>query len=247
MEALFLGMLFLSLATFPLPSPVTKPKIVYVVAGQSLAAGSAHQRSACRNPYASSGFLQPDGLVHWQHCSDPQYQGGYRFLNPILENYEIAGAKARGSWVPFLGDKLATKDTPVGFINVAVGASSILDWQPGRPAHQKLMAALKHQPRAVLWEQGLTDAGMTTEEYAMFLRRLIRSCRDAGWQGDFFVALESSSTSIRQAQFQVIASGLAQQGPDIDKIEDREEDGVHLNWEGNRKAANGWSGVVQRK
>lgn len=143
---------------------------LFVIAGQSNAAGSSGELHMPTTPWMRSARLSGDQLA-WGNGADPQVLG------------------AAGSPWPVVGDRLGTRlHMPIGMINVAEGGTGIHEWQPGKLHYQRLLAALKAagpgRVRAVLWQQGENDLGMPEDAYYQALGTLIRSVRaevDVPW------------------------------------------------------------------
>ena len=161
---------------------------------------------------------------------------------------------------PLVGDDLAERlKVPIGFINVASGGSSILDWQPGKPAFKQMADVLRrtepHFVRAILWHQGETDKGMTANEYFAALKRMIEEIqKDSGFKGPWIVAQASYSDGtvgegVRSAQAMTWREGLALPGPDTDTLGATFRDAdfrVHFNESGTREAARLWSDSIMK-
>jgi hypothetical protein len=208
---------------------------VFLVAGQSNAAGSANTLFLADHN-VRTGSLTPDGQISWGPGDDPQMAG------------------TGGSVWPEVGRRLSAQlGVPVAFVNVAVGSTSIKDWNPDGPLARRLLAALDAlQPqavRAILWHQGESDGGTATEDYLRGLSALIGStaahtgARPVRWMvSTVSFDGERSHPQLRAAQQQVCSSGLADPGPDTDSIgpEGRDDTRVHFNQAGTRRAAELW-------
>ncbi|MGV3605911.1 MAG: sialate O-acetylesterase [Planctomycetaceae bacterium] len=138
---------------------------LFVVAGQSYACG--HNDEVLKVQDEAKRVVAYDLVKDaWRVADDPQ---------PNL-------ADGGTIWPP-VGDHLAgVADVPVGFVNVAVGATSSMQWQPGGKLFENLELAGKRLGdfRAVLWQQGESDviAKSTLETYVTNLV----SVRDAASQ-----------------------------------------------------------------
>ena len=137
-------------------------------------------------------------------------------------------------WPPF-GDLLAQcYDIPIGFANVAVGATSTSQWKTDGELFQRLIQAgteLKDF-RAVLWQQGESDVIEKTTT-ATYVERLIgfRAHADRVWGSPRPWMLAKSTlhptvyndpvgeANIRQAIETLIASHGFMQGPDTDRLD----------------------------
>lgn len=213
---------------------------VFVVAGQSNAAGSCATLFTARSPFVRTGQLDDADRLVWKLGDDPQTANG------------------GGSVWPLVGDALVERlEVPVGFVNLAVGGSSIRDWQPGTANFTRLVQTLRALgptgARAILWHQGESDAGMTADDYARYLRALITATHQAlGTSAVPWVVAQASFKDgqtydgVRAGQQQVWASGLARRGPDTDQLGPalRQPDRVHFNAEGTRAAAGLWTAAI---
>jgi hypothetical protein len=216
---------------------------VFLVAGQSSAAGWSPEFVVSRSNDIRLGRLGAGGRLAWRHADDPQTDF------------------SRGSPWPLVGEAVvALTGRPVGFLNVAEGGTSIKDWAKGGRLFRHLVATLQatgpQGVRAILWAQGESDAGMEGVEYSRRMEALIDDVKGALGQDSVWVVATSSyvgfspHSGVREGQQKVIASGLAIAGPDTDSLgrEFRESDGVHFNAEGNKALADLWidalSGVV---
>lgn len=125
---------------------------LFVVAGQSYACG--HNDEVLKVQDDAKRVVAYDLVKDaWRVADDPQ---------PNL-------ADGGTIWPP-VGDHLSgVADVPVGFVNVAVGATSSMQWQPGGKLFENLELAGKRLGdfRAVLWQQGESDviAKSTQETY----------------------------------------------------------------------------------
>jgi hypothetical protein len=183
-----------------------------------------------------------DGGIQWRNADDPQV---------------IFGG---GSVWPLVGQELSSKTgTPVGFINVAEGGSSVREWQKGGRLYSRLLQALRAtQPyyvRAILWAQGESDSDLTGEQYADYLSKLIEQINVDLQSGQYAVPWVLARSSYNKGKVfdgprngvdAVVRSGFARPGPDADKLgrEYREADDVHLNGAGTRAAAALWAEVL---
>src|SRR6202035_2108016 len=113
---------------------------------------------------------------------------------------------------------------PVGIASTGHGGTSVKQWQPGAELFPHMMKRIEqlgpHGFRAVLWHQGESDVGMSTDDYARLLTNLIQeSTKAAGWDFPWFVAQVSyhnpsspSNEAIREAQKKLWDSKVALQG-----------------------------------
>ena len=127
---------------------------VFVVAGQSYATNCNDEQFKVADPRGRVGAFD-SAKNAWRVAHDPQ---------PAGDNSD------GGSIWPPLGDALAKElRVPIGFANVAVGATSSMQWMPDDKLHARLTQAGKSlgRFRAVLWQQGESDviAKTSTEKY----------------------------------------------------------------------------------
>jgi hypothetical protein len=211
---------------------------VFIIAGQSNAAGWSGSLFLGSSGDVRLGTLS-DGGIQWRNADDPQV---------------IFGG---GSVWPLVGQELSSKTgTPVGFINVAEGGSSVREWQKGGRLYSRLLQALRAtQPyyvRAILWAQGESDSDLTGEQYADYLSKLIEQINADLQSGQYAVPWVLARSSYNKGKVfdgprngvdAVVRSGFARPGPDADKLgrEYREADDVHLNGAGTRAAAALWA------
>lgn len=142
---------------------------VFLVAGQSYATNTNDEKQAVTDPQQRVvAFNTADQT--WNVANDPQ---------PAPD-----GSDGGSIWPP-LGDSLVGDlGVPVGFVNVAVGATSSTRWLPEGDLHKRLCEAGKRigRFRAVLWQQGESDVieKTTTEQYVANLS-LIRTRAVQSW------------------------------------------------------------------
>lgn len=139
-----------------------------------------------------------------------------------------------GCAVGILADNFITAGIFDRFIiaNVTVGGSACLDWAPGGVLNAKLLTigrrlrAVGLTPTCYIWDQGQTEAGVTTTQAAYYsaISSVIASVRADGVSSPWFVDLSTysntvSNTQVRAAQAQVVdhSNGIWQ-GCDADSI-----------------------------
>jgi Carbohydrate esterase, sialic acid-specific acetylesterase len=240
---------------------------VFVIAGQSNAANYDEKKLATQ-----TGLVAAYDGTNWQLATDPE---------------PGAGGK-KGSFMPPFGDEMvACFHVPVGLVPTAIGSTSVREWLPtgirfsvlptltrnvvtvaaGRwessgEIYDRFTRRMKqlgpHGFRAVLWEQGESDADQAPsrtlpgELYRQYLEKLIRDSRRAtGWEMPWFVAqvsyhnpADTDSLDIRAAQKAVWRDGVALQGPDADTLAGymRADHGtaVHMSAGGQKALAHLW-------
>jgi hypothetical protein len=115
------------------------------------------------------------------------------------------------------------------------------------------------QPSHILFQQGETDAGLTTttEQYVTQLHRLVRRLRASGVAAPFYLSQSTKCdynkplniTPIRQAQLLAVDVALdIRRGPDTDTIGNDgrdKDDGCHMNGVGTLANAALWAAFIQ--
>ena len=161
---------------------------VLVVAGQSYAYPCHERAQVVRDPMGRVVAASPE-LPRWRIAHDPQPTVSSRVDRSVLEELQaLADGMDRrfphgfespfiGSIWPPVGDALvAAHQVPVAFLNVSVGGTRVGQWQPGSQLCANLCdaIALAGDVRAVLWQQGESDAmaDTSTDDYARHLRTL---------------------------------------------------------------------------
>jgi hypothetical protein len=208
---------------------------VFIVAGQSNASGSSNALFIPSSAQVRTGQFQEDGTLVWKHGADPQVMGG------------------GGSVWPLVGDQLYQKlGVPIGFINVAVGATSITEWQPSDENFQQLVKAIKSikpgGPRAILWHQGESDHRMSAEQYNELLSNLIKKTEEETNMKIPWVVAQASyyngkvSGAVRLGQKRTWQMPEVFEGPDTDGLDSLyRHDNIHFNEAGTRAAALLWT------
>jgi hypothetical protein len=215
---------------------------VFIIAGQSNASGGSKTLFCSNSGNVFCSQLQEDGNFIWKDGNDPQIAGG------------------GGSVWPLVGDSLSKLlHPPIGFINIAVGSSSINDWNEGGFCFQQLADAIEscgpNGARAILWHQGETDIYMPSQEYYEKLSKIIKSSQKKMQKPIPWVVSTASfqggktSMPIRKAQKLIVKNSLALEGPDTDtlKLSYREaKDKVHFNKKGTIAASNLWIDAIMK-
>ena len=115
---------------------------VFLIAGQSYAGGYNDENLKVAEPGRRvAAFNWRDD--QWQVCDDP-----------------VPHVGPKGTIWPALGDLLVPLlQTPVGFVNAAVGGTSTRQWAVDGPLFKDMVTAGKKTGkfRAVLWQQGESD------------------------------------------------------------------------------------------
>lgn len=224
---------------------------VFVVAGQSYATNCNDERLKVADPHGRvSAFDTATGA--WRTANDPQL---------VLD-----GSDSGSIWPP-LGDALCKElQVPIGFANVAVGATSSVQWLPDGALHPRLIKAGQSlgRFRAVLWQQGESDviAKTTREKYVANLKTIrtefTKACGvDAVW-------LLAKSTHhptvyndpdgegrIRNAIDELTGLSGFRAGPDTDSLKGENRGAAksrrHFSAIGQRHAAEMWFAVLKKE
>lgn len=203
---------------------------VFVVAGQSNSTNSGEGRLT-----PATGMVASFGGETWQPADDPQ---------PGVHDKSQGGS----CW-PAFGDALYRKyRVPIGLAVTGHGGTSVTQWQPGSELYswmlQRMLRLGPRGYRAVLWHQGESDAGKPTEEYMRLLSTTILAAKqDTGWEFPWFIAQATYHSptkpyheSIRNAQANLWALGIALEGPDTDRLigenRDQQGNGIHFSQKG---------------
>ncbi len=130
---------------------------VFLIAGQSYAGNHNDERLKLADP-AERVTAWDAATGTWRVAHDPQ---------------PTTTGEAGSVW-PALGDLLLTAArTPIGFLNVSVGATPSRSWLPDAELFPRIRMAMKAagQVRAVLWQQGESDVLEQTPT-AVYIDRL---------------------------------------------------------------------------
>jgi hypothetical protein len=148
-------------------------------------------------------------------------------------------------------------------IPIAIGGSSVIDWDIGGAYHDRIRAAsalltsMGLTPTAWLWQQGTTDSinGMAQATYQTTLRSVISFQRNQpGRSADkWMIALDTinggsntTSAALRAAQAAVAGDANNFLGPDCDtQTFPTNSDGTHFNDIGNDAIAGLWATKIR--
>ncbi|MEO2036122.1 MAG: sialate O-acetylesterase [Planctomycetaceae bacterium] len=215
---------------------------VFAGAGQSNSTNSGQFRTK-----QTSGMVASFGGEHWQLADDPQPG--------------VADKTEGGSFWPAFGDALYAKyKVPIGVATTGYGGTSVNAWQPDTGLFDWTMTRIRQLGpggfRALLWHQGESDVDMTSDEYYTKLKTVIAATKqEAGWGFPWFIAQASyhsqdqpSFASVRTAQAQLWADGIAFRGPDTDTLtgDHRDSDGlgIHFSPKGLKAHGEMWAQIV---
>lgn len=193
---------------------------VFVGAGQSNSTNSGGEGKL----KPQSGLVSTFSGNDWRLADDPQ---------PGTHD-----KSSGGSFWPAFGDAMAQKyGVPIGVAVTGHGGTSTNAWQPGSELFNWTMTRV-HQLgpqgfRALLWHQGESDVGMSSDEHERKLTNIIRGTQAAaGWDFPWIVAQVSYHNpdkprfdSTRNAQKVIWDKGIALEGPDTDTLTGDHRDG----------------------
>ncbi|HYH68630.1 MAG TPA: GDSL-type esterase/lipase family protein [Urbifossiella sp.] len=223
---------------------------VFVVAGQSYATNCNDAKLAVADPAKRVAAFDSEAGA-WGVANDPQ---------------PVPDGSTDGSIWPPVGDALVKEfHVPVGFTNVAVGATATSQWMPGGALHKRLVAAGTELGgfRAVLWQQGESDviARTSTETYVANVRAIRHAAATAwGTQPPWLLAKSTHHPTvytdpagegrIRAAVDELAARPGFQPGPDTDTLKGDNRGGAgsrrHFSAAGQAKAAVMWAAVLAK-
>ncbi|MFN6127435.1 MAG: GDSL-type esterase/lipase family protein [Planctomycetota bacterium] len=224
---------------------------LFLVAGQSYATNCNDERMQVQDQQARVSAYDVTTKT-WRVANDPQPTGDQ---------------SDGGSIWPVLGDLLVnTYDVPIGFANVAVGATSTDQWKTEGPLFQRLLeSGLQAKDfRAVLWQQGESDV-LDKTPTSTYVERLIamRTQADKAW-GIHRPWLLAKSTlhptvyndpigeaNIRQAIEILITQHSFGRGPDTDRLDGPNRGPMgsrrHFTGLGQRNAAAMWFAAISEQ
>jgi len=220
---------------------------LFVIAGQSYASNANDERLMVLDPTAR--VVAFDLASQWRIAHDPQ---------PTPD-----GSDGGSIWPAFGDALLPGLRVPVGFVNVAVGATSSEQWLPGTPLFDRLRSVIRHvgRFRAVLWQQGESDviAGTTADQYVAHLTRIRESAAQVwGFEPPWLLAKSTlhptvynkpeAEGRIRAAIDELCRRPGFRHGPDTDILGGSYRGGPasrrHFTGEGQRAAALLWFAAV---
>lgn len=243
---------------------------LFLVAGQSYATNTNDERLRVTDVLGRvSSMVTPDANQHpfpdtleIPSPQPPPRENSWRIAHDPQPTPDHSDG---GSIWPPIGDALAEKyQVPIGFANVAVGATSSDQWLPGGPLHGRLMrvGASLGRFRAVLWQQGESDVigQVSTEAYQKNLESIRQSAADAWNFAPSWLLAKSThhptvyndrhgEDRIRFAVDALVKKPGFHLGPDTDALQgENRGDGKsrrHFSGIGQRRAAERWTQVLQ--
>lgn len=221
---------------------------VFLIAGQSLAAG------------ASEGLYSPSNASFVDNLS--QFDGQMlRASDPLIGQAVAALPSQRASPFTRVADKLISWGAfdRVVLIPVAIGGTTIAQWNSIYISWlingYRRAAALGFSVTAVLWQLGETDTaiGTTQQAYAQGLASLISKLRVNGCMAPWVLAKSTyipggtTSPGIRAAIEGLVNGNDILAGPDCDTLPGTayRYDDQHWNAVGNEAAANLWHAAIR--
>ena len=223
-------------------TPLSGKTAIIVVHGQSNAANYGSTRYTAReavdnfDPATGKCFAAADPLLGTDGA-------GGSFATRLGDILIQAGRYDRVIIVP-----IARASSSISFLNNE-GANLIIN------GISKLKAA-RLTPTHILFQQGETDAGLTTtaEQYASLLHQLVKQFRAEGFDAPFYLSSSTkcgpvdptNAAAIRAGQLSAIDSALnIQRGPDTDTIgNDGRSGGCHMNEAGTLANAALWAAFI---
>ncbi len=260
---------------------------VFVVAGQSYAAVGHEETTTITDPLGRVTATCPE-VDGWRIAHDPQPRivdrvdaDTTRELLEMLAGLDLGfphgpHSPFQGSIWPSAGNALVTAlGVPVGFVHTAVGGTRVEHWAPGTQLCANVCDAVRiasghaagtaGAPRAVLWQQGESDAfsDTPTEVYAERLRALRTAvCTETGLDLTWLPAKSTyhptnlrpfeAGAAIRAAVDRLWSEPGFLPGPDTDTLSEmgvhRAEfsRGGHFTGAGQRAAGAMWADAIQR-
>lgn len=224
---------------------------VFIVAGQSYATNCNDERFNVTDSHGRVVAFD-SAKETWAIANDPQ---------PAPD-----GSNGGSIWPP-LGDALAKEfRVPIGFANVAVGATSTRQWMPDGKLHPRLVKAGQTlgRFRAVLWQQGESDviAKTSTEQYVANLKSIRETAAKSwGFEPPWLLAKSTHHPTvyndaegegrIRNAIDELVKVPGFRAGPDTDTLKGENRGDAksrrHFSGIGQRRAAEMWFAVLKRE
>jgi hypothetical protein len=216
---------------------------VFIGAGQSNSTNSGKERTQQK-----SGMVSSFNGNTWQLADDPQLG---------IQDNSIGGS----CWPAFGDAMFEAYQVPIGIASTGHAGASVNQWAPEsevcRWTSTRMRQLGPYGFRAVLWHQGESDVGMTTDDYVRKMTALIRETQKvSGWEVPWFVAQVSyqnpnktSSPNPRAAQKKLWDMGIAFEGPDTDTLTGDNRDnsgkgGMHFSPKGLRAHGQLWARKV---
>jgi hypothetical protein len=169
------------------------------------------------------------------------YDGGiYNTADPILGCSNVTVA---GNFIGRLEDKLINSGTSTKVVScsVSIDGTSSSQWNTISNYGKRTIVALRRlkakglTPHAILWGQGESDAGVAQATYQANVSALIALTRAEGYNGPWFIALQTMFGGVTNATIRAAQAALVNhpagiwQGPDADTISTSfRQDGTHF-------------------
>jgi hypothetical protein len=158
---------------------------LWIIAGQSNAAG--YGRGPCFEP-PELGLHLFNNAMTWVLASQPLNESTGSMH---LENCE--GASGHGPWIHFARLVKQQVNHPIGLVQVSLGGSALVSWNPTEPGDHPLYAlmmrvhkAVGGKVRGILWYQGCSETATvaTADTYANRFMAAVSAWREAMSQPD---------------------------------------------------------------
>lgn len=164
----------------------------------------------------------------------------YNTADPILGCSNVTVA---GNFIGRLEDKLINSGTSTKVVScsVSIDGTSSSQWNSISNYGKRTIVALRRlkakglTPHAILWGQGESDAGMAQATYQANVSALIALTRAEGYNGPWFIALQTMFSGVTDANIRAAQAALVNhvsgiwQGPDADTISTSfRQDGTHF-------------------
>ena len=184
--------------------------------------------------------------INHVYTSDDFTPGTPTTVNPVTHGYPYI----------YMADAYYEQNRrPVTIINVAVGGCSL--WNLTDPSFGHIQrfetVVQKYQPDVILWTQGESDQYTTKADYYQQMKSLIALSHSLCDKAQWYVSLDGwypmGQGDVRGAQQELIADGVAKQGPDVDEMRGHPEwvtpDRLHLNDSGFHEFGRRWFDILQ--
>jgi hypothetical protein len=164
----------------------------------------------------------------------------YNTVDPILGCSNVTVA---GNFIGRLEDKLINSGTSTKVLScsVSIDGTSSSQWNTISNYGKRTIVALRRlkakglTPHAILWGQGESDAGVAQATYQANVSALIALTRAEGYNGPWFIALQTMLSGVTDANIRAAQAALVNhpagiwQGPDADTISTSfRQDGTHF-------------------
>ena len=204
---------------------------VYIIGGQSLA-GNNHDALKTITDIAGRVTTLDIDSGEWRIGNDPQPINAslvpantMTYWQSLARDITRLGRTLSGGsiWPPTMNLLFPAIGVPIGMVNVSVGGTSIMCWKPGSELFNSLVKAanLAKHFRAILWQQGETDAFLkrSTSDFVA-TSRLIRESLAKATSGRRYDWIIAKSTHFPATHDDPVAEGNIRAAIDIMANED---------------------------